>query len=115
MNHFQSLLVTFIFICATAIVSSGQDEKEAESQTIAASPPSPIEGAWETVSASGKITEFKIFHEGFFSLIRQDAAGKWSVSGAGSYSLDGKTYKETFRYCSIPTIILFRQNSFSHT
>ncbi|MEO6001195.1 MAG: hypothetical protein ABIN89_30365 [Chitinophagaceae bacterium] len=43
-----------------------------------------------------------MFNGGFFSLIRQDYSGKWSVSGAGSYSLDGKTYKETFRYCSIP-------------
>jgi len=57
------------------------------------------------LSSDGKITEFKMFHDGFFSLIMQDSLGNWSVSGAGKYSLEGKTYKETFQYCSIPKYV----------
>jgi len=105
MNQFQLLFVTFLFIFTTAIESCNHDEKNAERLIKTASSIPPIEGAWETVSADGKTTEFKIFHEGFFSLMRQDSLGKWSTSGAGSYSLEGKTYKETFRYCSIPEYV----------
>jgi hypothetical protein len=43
-----------------------------------------------------------MWHNGFFSLIMQDSSGKWSLARAGSYSVDGNTYKETFRYCSVP-------------
>ncbi len=106
MNQFKSLLTTLLFIIsATALVSCNQNEKKAESQPTSTSSVSPIEGAWETVSSEGKITQFKMWHEGFFSLIMQDSSGKWSVAGAGSYSLDGNTYKETFHYCSIPEYV----------
>jgi hypothetical protein len=105
MNQFQSLFATLFFISATVIVSCNQDEKKAESQPVDASSVSPIEGSWVTVSADGKITQFKMFNDGFFSLIMQDSLGKWSMSGAGSYSLDGNTYKETFRYCSVPEYV----------
>ncbi|MBC8015004.1 MAG: hypothetical protein H7X79_04595, partial [Sporomusaceae bacterium] len=105
MNQFQSLFATLFFISATVIVSCNQDKKKAESQPVDASSVSPIEGSWVTVSADGKITQFKMFNDGFFSLIMQDSLGKWSMSGAGSYSLDGNTYKETFRYCSVPDYV----------
>src|SRR4051812_17484582 len=105
MNQFQSLFATLFFISSTAIISCSQNETKAESQSVAAPSVSHIEGAWETISADGKITQFKMFHNGFFCLVMQDSLGKWSTSGAGSYSLEGKTYKETFRYCSIPHYI----------
>ena len=82
MNQFQSLSATLLFISATVIVSCNQDEKKAESQPASASSVSPIEGAWETISADGKITQFKMFNDGFFSLIMQDSLGKWSISAA---------------------------------
>jgi hypothetical protein len=104
MNQFQLLLTAFI-ISTTTVVSCNNNEKKAESQPASTSSASPIEGGWETVSADGKITQFKMWHEGFFSLIMQDSSGKWSVAGAGSYSIDGNTYKETFHYCSIPEYV----------
>lgn len=72
-----------------------------------------IEGAWELIweEVGGKIrdneknAQFKLFHDGFFSLIAFDSTGKWSWAGAGTYSLDGNIYKETFKYSSVPEYI----------
>ena len=57
------------------------------------------------IAPDGKVTQFKMWHDGFFSLIMQDSVGKWSISGAGTYTLDGHTYKETFQYCSVPEFV----------
>jgi len=103
MKQFHLLLTALFFLLsATAFISCNQDEKKADSQPVSSSSVSPIDGSWETVSADGKITQFKMWHNGFFSLIMQDSSGKWSFAGAGSYSVDGNSYKETFRYCSVP-------------
>jgi hypothetical protein len=102
MNQFHSLAALLFFI---SVVSCNQDGKKADNQSASTSSVSPIDGSWETVSADGKITQFKMWHEGFFSLIMQDSSGKWSVAGAGSYSVDGNTYKETFHYCSVPEYV----------
>lgn len=106
MNRLHLLLTISLFIISsTAVVSCNQNEKKAESQFTSTSSVSLIEGAWETVSADGKITQFKMWHDGFFSLIMQDSSGKWSMAGAGSYSVDKNSYKETFHYCSIPEYV----------
>ena len=105
MNQLQSLITTLFLIGATSIVSCNDDAKKVESQPVAASPLSPLEGSWELISQDGKTTQFKMFHDGFFSLIMQDSLGKWTISGAGKFSLDGNVYKETFRYCSIPDYV----------
>src|SRR5947208_2324371 len=90
-------LAAFI-ISTTAFVSCNTNEKKAESQSASGSSTSPIEGAWETVLADGKISQLKMWHDGFFSFLMQDSSGKWSIAGTGTYSVDGNTYKETFRY-----------------
>ena len=106
MNQFKSLLPSLLFILSsTAIVSCDQNEKKAESQPTSTSSTSPIEGEWVTVSADGKITQFKMWHDGFYSLIMQDSLGKWTAAAAGSYSIDGNTYKETIRYHSNPEYV----------
>lgn len=106
MNQFKSLLPSLLFILsATAIVSCNQNEKKAESQPTSTSSTSPIEGEWVTVSADGKITQFKMWHDGFYSLIMQDSLGKWTAAAAGSYSIDGNTYKETIHYHSNPEYV----------
>jgi len=102
MKQFHSLL---FFILMTAVVSCNQDGKKTDSQPVSTSSVSPIDGSWKTVSTDGKITQFKMWHDGFFSLIMQDSLGKWSIAGAGSYSLDGNSYKETFHYCSVPEYV----------
>jgi hypothetical protein len=81
------------------------NDKKAEGQPASTSSVSPLDGPWKLVSADGKITQFKMWHDGFFSLIMQDSLGKWSISGAGTYSIDGNNYKETFQYCSVPEFV----------
>jgi hypothetical protein len=88
------------------------DEKQATT-TEKASSTTSIEGTWELVwedvggkvRDNGKSSQFKMFHDGFFSLIAFDSTGKWSWAGAGTYSLDGNIYKETFKYSSVPEYI----------
>jgi hypothetical protein len=78
--------------------------------TVAAS---PIDGEWELVwsksdgkvNSPGKPTQFKMFHNGFFSLIMQDSAGSWNIAGAGTFDITGNTYKETFNYVSMPDLV----------
>jgi hypothetical protein len=74
---------------------------------------SPIDGEWELVwsksngevTSPGKPTQFKMFHNGFFSLIMQDSAGNWTTAGAGTFEIKGNTYKETFKYVSVPGLV----------
>ncbi len=73
---------------------------------------SPIDGEWELVwsksngkvNSPGKPIQFKMFHNGFFSLIMQDSAGNWNIAGAGTFETNGNTYKETFNYVSMPEL-----------
>lgn len=74
---------------------------------------SPIDGEWELVwsksngivNSTGKPIQFKMFHNGFFSLIMQDSSGKWSIAGAGTFETKGNTYKETFVYLTLPELV----------
>lgn len=72
----------------------------------------PINGSWNLVWENvngkirddGKVTQFKMFNDGYFSLMMQDSVGNW-IGGAGTYSLEGKNYKETFSYCTVPAYV----------
>ena len=97
--------VKLIFSALIVITVISCNEKKADSQPVSTSSISPIDGSWKVISPDGKITQFKMWHDGFFSLIMQDSVGKWSISGAGTYSVDGNTYKETFQYCSVPEFV----------
>ena len=74
---------------------------------------SPIDGEWELVwsksngkvNSPGKPTQFKMFHNGFFSLIMQDSAGNWNIAGAGTFETKGNTYNEKFNYVSVPELV----------
>ncbi|MEO7048999.1 MAG: hypothetical protein ABI091_27090 [Ferruginibacter sp.] len=105
MNHFKLSLTAPLFIMlATTVLSCNQNEKT-KSEPTSTSSVSPIDGAWETVSPDGKITEFKMYYDGHFSFLMQDSSGKWSTAGVGSYTVDGNTYKETVRYHSTPAYV----------
>jgi hypothetical protein len=74
-----------------------------------------LEGAWELVYAiykdkDGKVVyenkgdgekSLKILAQRHFSFITQDKDGKFSVAGAGSYTLDGLKYTEIVNYTSM--------------
>ena len=44
--------------------------------------------------------QFKMFHDGFFSLVMYNDEGQFSLAGAGPYEIDGDMYKETVPFHS---------------
>jgi hypothetical protein len=52
-----------------------------------------------------KTQQFKVFHDGYFSFIMYDEAGKFYLAGAGPYEINGNTYIETHTYSSDPKYI----------
>lgn len=104
-----SSFVACLFIFAGCVGNASDQNKTAAQETTARSR-SDIEGAWELVwsKTNGKADnlqkslQLKLFCDGFFCLIMQDSTGKWNQAGGGTYETDGKTYKETFRYCIFP-------------
>lgn len=102
-------MVLLLFACA----GNTSKKENTAATTYSTSSATSIDGAWELIWESvggvernnGKTSQFKMFHDGFFSLIAFDSSGKWSWDGAGTYSLDGNVYKETFRYSSVPEYI----------
>ena len=119
-NFMKNLLLLMISILVFSFIIPGcnsNEEKEGtqadkDSTTINAST-SPIDGSWELVwsnqggniKAPGKPIQFKMFHDGFFSLIMQDSAGNWNIAGAGTFETNGNTYKETFKYVTVPEYV----------
>ena len=76
--------------------------------------PSPIDGSWEKVSTviDGKLTtpkrqpaEFKMWNDGYFSLIHYNDDGTLGFAGAGVFEVNGNHYKETYKYCHDTTFI----------
>lgn len=109
-QHFSTTVLGLcLFVAASCAGNASNKNKTAAAQT-AASPKPDIEGAWELVwsSADGqaserkKPTQLKVFSDGFFCLIMQDSTGRWNEAFGGTYETDGKTYKETHRYATLP-------------
>jgi hypothetical protein len=99
-------LTVFFIIVITACNQKQNDNKTAE---LTNKTESPIDGNWVTVSfeVNGKKTnpkrvpqQFKMFHDGYFSLIMYNDEGNFSFACAGTYELNDKTYKETCTYHS---------------
>jgi len=63
-----------------------------------------INGAWEMVwsnekaNPTGKAMEFKLYHDGFFSVLWQDTPGKWNHGAAGVYKLNGNALQQIVKY-----------------
>lgn len=92
--------MTFLVVFSLAFISG---TKKTSSPTA-----SPLDGEWELVwsKVNGKINtiakpnQFKMFHNGFFSLIMKDSTGNWTMAAAGTFETRGNVHKEIFRYCS---------------
>lgn len=105
-----AILVMFSFLPADNNDSDYQDFMAKKSNINA---PSPIDGSWELYSTeiAGRTTihkkpkQFKIFHDGFVSLMMYDSLGKFEGAGAGTFELTGNKYKETFTYGSWPEAV----------
>ncbi|WP_420146649.1 hypothetical protein [Spirosoma sp.] len=105
---------TYLSVITLLLAAACQSADKSTATTGSASR-SPIEGAWEVVEnrVDGKLEkpvrpqQLKIFHDGFFSFIHYNPDGSFHGSGAGTYTLDGNRYKETFRYYSDTTWVDF--------
>ena len=78
-----------------------------------------LEGAWELTYAiykdqQGKVVQeikaggeksLKILSQQHFSFITMDKDGKFSVAGAGTYSLTGSKYAETVSFASMDRLL----------
>lgn len=99
-----------LFGCKASSKDSGQEAEIVEEQTGATK---EIEGNWLTVwgKYNGKVKDigkpfmFKTFHDGHFSMMSWDSAGKLSFAGYGKYELDSNRYKETMLYHTTPDYI----------
>ena len=115
----QKLIIIVAFFIAACFVACGKNNKEKTDNTTPTAvvagniETSPLEGNWNLVWKSGnesfrregKVTQLKMFNDGFFSLIGHDSTGKASWAGAGTYTVEGNRYKEIFLYCTIPEYV----------
>lgn len=107
-----------LFVAAFGLLSFFPFNKTSDNQSIApekgdVNALSPIDGSWELYSTeiAGRVTihkkpkQFKMFHNGFVSLMMYDSLGKFEAAGAGTFELEGNKYKETFTYSSWPEVL----------
>jgi hypothetical protein len=116
MNMQKLIIIVAIFTTECLVACSANNkEKTGNANAIVAgnTKTSPLEGSWNLVWKSGKesfrregkVTQLKMFCDGYFSLIGQDSTGKASWAGAGTYTVEGNMYQEIFLYCTIPEYV----------
>ena len=109
----QCMLAIFFSIFLLCFSCASNDDNESRKETTALTPANDrneLEGAWELIWSKTSGVEdknqmpkqMKLFIDGFFCLIMQDSAGKWNIASAGTYETNGKEYKETHRYVTLP-------------
>ncbi|MFN8288809.1 MAG: hypothetical protein U0U70_01005 [Chitinophagaceae bacterium] len=112
----KQLLIALTVIITAILFSCTSKQNSTQPDAPAKNIPSPIEGNWETVSfeVNGKPThpkrvpqQFKMFHDGFFSLLAYNDEGEFAFAGAGTYEVTGNMYKETCTYHSATADIGF--------
>jgi hypothetical protein len=104
---FQNILPLLLILVMSSIIGYAGYRSE---HTLTAATNTDLDGAWEMVwsKTNGVVDrgqtpmQFKIFHDGFFSLIMEDSTGKWNIASAGTYKTDGNAYIETHRYSTQP-------------
>lgn len=114
MRNYWIKPVAAIMLVVTACNAASKTEIKTDTSPVTAtSPTAAIDGSWELVwenvggkvRDNGKSSQFKMFHNGFFSLISQDSLGNWAWAGAGTCSLDGNTYQESFTHSTVPEYV----------
>lgn len=105
----KQILIALTVITTAGLLSCSSKQNNTKPDDSTKSKLSPIEGNWITVSfeQNGKVThpkrvpqQFKMFHDGYFSLMMYDEQGKFYLAGAGPYEIDGNIYKEKFPFHS---------------
>ena len=100
-----------LFVCVlTGCNEKQKNKKDPKTDETTNNSRSSIEGNWETVSfeVNGKPAEskrfprqFKMFHDGYFSLLAYDDSGEFAFAAAGTYEISDSLYKETCTYHSV--------------
>lgn len=107
-KYLQNVGLCFFLVCLIALSACNNKPKES-SQTNEIKDYSPIEGSWELISsealeAGGEKSiikeQFKVFNDGYFSIVMFDSTGAFHGAGGGSYEVNDNTYKETFKHYS---------------
>ena len=69
---------------------------------------SALNGGWQRISVivDGRVTkgaeQFRVYHDGFFTILAKDSAGGWKDTHGGTYEIEGNLYKENILYSSFP-------------
>jgi hypothetical protein len=113
----KQIAIALTVVMMTGFLACSSKQNDSKADEPAEKKISPLEGSWVTVSfeQNGKIShpkrvpqQFKMFHDGFFSLVMYDDDGKFYLAGAGPYEITGDTYKETFPFHSDTAYIGFK-------
>ena len=101
----KKLLFVAVMIVFNVFANAGQAQtvrKSAEQSSI-----SILNGGWMRVAINldgkpltGITPQFRVFNDGYFSMIGQDTTGAWTTTYAGTYEIDGNLYKEKMLYSS---------------
>ena len=102
----KKLIVSLIVVVSLAMKSETKIVKGQTAPPIQVKKMSAIDGAWELVweqksgfiGTQGKPAQLKLFADGHFSYVSKDATGKVNGAGAGTFEVDGNSYKETHLY-----------------
>ena len=114
----KQILIALTGLLVYVLISCNQKQKDTKTaettnnshSAITNNSHSAIEGNWETVlfEVNGKPAEskrfprqFKMFHDGYFSLLTYDDSGEFAFAAAGTYEINGSLYKETCTYHSV--------------
>ena len=106
-------LLIFAFACITTTffggVANGQKNK---TKSAPKSELSSLNGCWKRIAVitNGKpeanpLEQIRLFKEGFYTYIGQDSTHKWTRTFGGIYDISNNIYKETSRYCYIPSSV----------
>ena len=97
----KQILIALTGLLVYVLISCNQKQKDTKTAETTNNSHSAIEGNWETVSfeANGKQAkpkrvpqQFKMFNDGFFSLVMYDDSGKFYLACAGPYEVNGNMY-----------------------
>ncbi len=111
-TRIKAICFAYLSICLFGLWSCADNANEENKSAVAdAAVPrtkNELEGAWElvwsktgdNVSQLKEPSQLKLFTDGHFCLIMQDAAGKWNMAFGGTYETEGNVYKETHLYAT---------------
>ena len=105
----KKLLFPIFAACFILLVPFYTLKAQNTKKTSAQSPSiSVLNGGWQriTVKVNDKTEsggqEFRVYHDGFFSILGQDSTGGWKETHGGTYEISGNLYKEKILYSSYP-------------